>query len=354
MKKAAMEEPSKNPIIEKPQAHAGSTDLTDPFRALEDVQRATINILDDFEAEKIRLETLQVATMNLLEDFDDERRSLQLVQKATVNLLEDMNEERNKSTETQNALMNILEDMEVERTRTEQSKALVEAANKELEAFSYSVSHDLRAPLRAIGGFSEAIIEDYMPLLDDQGKRYLHFIAENANKMGQLIDDLLSFSRLGRQVMAATTVDLNALAELTIEELRDQTADREISFAVETVPPAYGDGPMLRQVLINLLSNAVKFTRTRKTAQIEFGYLPEAGKDAYYVRDNGVGFDMQYGDKLFGVFQRLHSVEEFEGTGVGLALVHRIITRHGGRVWAEGRVDRGATFYFSLPKGGAA
>lgn len=226
----------------------------------------------------------------------------------------------------------------------------MEAANKELEAFSYSVSHDLRAPLRAINGFAEAVIEDYLPLLDEQGKKYLHFIADNASQMGKLIDDLLSFSRLGRQEMTKSRVDLDALAEIIIDEFRSQAAGREVAFAINKVPPAYGDGSMLRQVLINLFSNAVKFTKPAEKAKVEFGYLPGAGKGAYYVKDNGVGFDMQYAGKLFGVFQRLHSVAEFEGTGVGLALVHRIITRHGGHVWAEGGVDQGATFYFTLPE----
>lgn len=296
------------------------------------------------------LEDAQRATLNVLEDFDDERRKYQLIQKATLNLLEDMDEERNKLGDTQRALLNMLEDIEVERIKVEGAKSLIESANKELEAFSYSVSHDLRAPLRAISGFSQAVMEDYAPRLDDEGKRYLGLIQENAHRMGRLIDDLLTFSRLGRQQMSESEIDMEALAKSVFDELRAQEPDRKIKFTIRSAPPVFGDAPMIRQVLANLLSNAVKFTRTREKASIEFGYFPELGEGAYYVKDNGVGFDMQYVGKLFGVFQRLHSISEFEGTGVGLALVNRIVARHGGRAWAEGKVNQGATLYFTLPQ----
>ncbi len=328
-----------------------ATNLRERLATLEETQRATLNILEDFDEEKAKLHRLQQATMNLLEDFDEERQNFQRVQKATLNLLEDMNEERAKLNETQRALMNILEDVEVERVKAEQARALLEAVNRELEAFSYSVSHDLRAPLRAISGFAQAVVEDYTPRLDDEGKRFLGLIQDNAHRMGQLIDDLLTFSRLGRQQLMETLIDLEVLARAIFEELAAQTPERKIQFVVHSVPPALGDKAMLRQVLVNLLSNAIKFTRPRAEAVIEFGYAQEHGQGAYYVRDNGVGFDMQYVGKLFGVFQRLHAVAEFEGTGVGLAIVFRIVTRHGGRVWAQGQVDRGATFYFTLPEG---
>jgi len=346
----------------------------------EETQRATLNILEDFDEERAKLKQIQQATMNLLEDFDEERSNLQEVQKATLNLLEDMNEERNRLDETQRALLNMLEDIEVERAKAEQSKSLLESVNQELEAFSYSVSHDLRAPLRAISGFAQAVVEDYEPRLDDEGKRYLGLIQANSHKMGQLIDDLLAFSRLGRQQLIATKIDMDALAKSVFEELLTQSPTRAIHFITRTTPAAYGDKAMIRQVLTNLLANAVKFTRTRSEALIEFGNLPDAhafrqdekndgviepgapvaeegetaepilsGGGIYFVKDNGVGFDMHYVSKLFGVFQRLHDVTEFEGTGVGLALVSRIITRHGGRVWATGKEDQGATFYFTLP-----
>ena len=327
-----------------------SIDISDRFVALEETQRATLNILDDFDEEKNKLKLLQQATMNLLEDMNEERNNFQLIQKATLNLLEDMNEERNKQAETQNALMNILEDIEVERTKTEQARTLLESVNKELEAFSYSVSHDLQAPLRAISGFSEAVLEDYASRLDDQGSRYLGLIQESAHKMARLIDDLLSFSRLGRQQMKEADIDMEALARSVFEELTAQTPGRKIELTIHPVPPVFGDRAMIRQVLVNLFSNAVKFTRSREKAAIEFGYISESDSGSYFIKDNGVGFDMQFAGKLFGVFQRLHTVAEFEGTGVGLALVQRIIIRHGGHVWAQSRLNEGATFYFSLPQ----
>lgn len=301
--------------------------------------------------EQGEMHMLLQAMMNMLEDFDEDRRSSQLTHRAALNILEDMFEERIKLSDTQKALMNILEDIEIERTKAGQANALLEAANRELEAFSYSVSHDLRAPLRAISGFSQAVIEDCAPRLDDQGRKYLNLIQENAHRMGQLIDDLLTFSRLGRQQMTMTQVDITSLARSVLEELVSLDPGRKIRYTVRPAPVVHADSSMMRQVLMNLFSNALKFTRTRDEALIEFGYLPEMDHGTYYIKDNGVGFDMRYVDKLFGVFQRLHSATEFEGTGVGLALVYRIISRHGGRISAQGIVNQGATFYFTLLEG---
>jgi len=277
--------------------------------------------------------------------------TLEETQRAILNMLDDMDEERTRLNATQQSLVNILEDVEAERAKAEQARALLEAVNRELEAFSYSVSHDLRAPLRAISGFAQAVMEDYAPRLDEEGRRYLGLIQDNAHQMGHLIDDLLTFSRLGRQQLMEHQVDLLTLAQAVFDELTAQTPGRNIQFVAHPVPLALGDKTMLRQVLVNLLSNAIKFTRPRTEALIEFGYTRQPDGGAYYVKDNGVGFDMQYVGKLFGVFQRLHSAAEFEGTGVGLAIVYRIVTRHGGRVWTIGQVDQGATFYFSLPEG---
>ncbi len=267
---------------------------------------------------------------------------------ATLNILEDFDEEKTKLDRAERALINILEDVEAQRSQSEHSKNLLELVNKELEAFSYSVSHDLRAPLRAIFGFAQAIEEDYGARLDEEGKRYLNLVKDNAEKMGQLIDDLLTFSRIGRRQMQKTQFDINNLAKKVYEELVSEEGDRDIEFKTTIMPLAYGDESLVRQVLVNLLSNAIKFSRPMKKAVIEFGYSPKS--EAYYVKDNGVGFDMRYVSKLFGVFQRLHSAEEFEGTGVGLALVNRIVTRHGGQAWAKGELDKGATFFFTLPK----
>ncbi|MBI3244814.1 MAG: PAS domain S-box protein [Chloroflexi bacterium] len=236
---------------------------------------------------------------------------------------------------------------ELER-RVEERTAQLEAANKELEAFSYSVSHDLRAPLRAIDGFSRILLEDFAPQLSPEAQRYARLVTDNARRMGRLIDDLLAFSRLSRQPVQKQTVALNELAQQTIDDLRLDYQGRQVEFVVGDLPPAQGDPPLLKQVVVNLLSNAIKFTRQREAARIEIGSCREDGETVYFVKDNGVGFDMKYAHKLFGVFQRLHRAEDYEGTGVGLAIVQRIIQRHGGRVWAEAGLDEGATFYFTI------
>jgi signal transduction histidine kinase len=228
--------------------------------------------------------------------------------------------------------------------RTEQ----LEAVNKELEAFTYSVSHDLRAPLRGMSGFARVLEEDYGDRLDEDGRRYLEIIKSNAAQMGQLIDDLLALSRLGRQPLRATTL---AMEPLVREAFRQATADdpnAPIEFSVEALPDCRGDSNLMRQVLINLLSNAVKFSRHATPPRIHVGAKRENGEVVFFIRDNGAGFDPRYAGKLFGVFQRLHGPEEFAGTGVGLAIVKRVIDRHGGRVWAEGETGKGATFYFTL------
>jgi signal transduction histidine kinase/HAMP domain-containing protein len=227
--------------------------------------------------------------------------------------------------------------------------AQLEAANKELESFSYSVSHDLRAPLRAIEGFSNILLKDYVDKLDDEGKRFLNVIQNNAQKMEELINDLLALSRLGRKEIELSDIDMEKLAKTMFEELNLETDKVRVQFNVKPLPPVRGDQGMIRQVFANLLQNATKFTRLKEDAAIEVGGYREDSHNVYYVKDNGAGFDMRYKDKLFGVFQRLHSGEEFEGTGIGLAIVQRIINRHGGRIWAEGKVNEGATFYFALP-----
>jgi len=229
--------------------------------------------------------------------------------------------------------------------------AKLEAANQELESFSYSVSHDLRSPLRHIEGYVAMLIEDAEGKLSAEAQRYLKVIVEASRHMSELIDDLLAFSRMGRAEMRETRVELHALAQEAIRDLEMATRGRNIGWTIAPLPAVTGDRAMLKQALANLLGNAVKYTRPRDPAQIEMGCAGEEdGRAILFVRDNGVGFDMQYADKLFGVFQRLHRADEFEGTGIDLASVRRIIARHGGRVWAEGEAGRGATFYFSLPK----
>jgi light-regulated signal transduction histidine kinase (bacteriophytochrome) len=235
--------------------------------------------------------------------------------------------------------------------RVAERTAQLEAANKELEAFSYSVSHDLRAPLRAIAGFSQILLEEYPAQLDSEGQRYLKIIGENTKKMGQLIDDLLTFSRISRQGAERSHLDLTSLARSVADELQAAEPERSVTLKIYDLPCVQGDRALLRQVFVNLLANAWKFTRPEPHPVIEVGSRLEGDQAMIYVKDNGAGFDMQYAHKLFGVFQRLHRTEEFEGTGVGLAIVQRVIDRHGGRIWAESQVGGGATFYFTLPHG---
>ncbi len=228
--------------------------------------------------------------------------------------------------------------------------AELEAANKELEAFAYSVSHDLRAPLRHIDGYMELLQQSLSGPLDERSRHYMATISDSAKHMGQLIDNLLAFSRMGRNELSKTPVDLGVLVEEIIQELEPETQGRIVCWRVSELPNVTGDQAMLRQALVNLLANALKFSRGRAQADIEIGCQVGKKETIIFIRDNGVGFDMAYADKLFGVFQRLHRADEFEGTGIGLANVRRIINRHGGRVWAEGQIDKGATFYFSLPQ----
>lgn len=221
---------------------------------------------------------------------------------------------------------------------------------EELEGFTYSVSHDMRAPVRAIDGFTRILIEEYAERLDEEGRRLLAIVRQNTEKMGELIDGLLALSRLGREKILFTDIDMTQLAEGAFEEQKATGAGgRKLDFKISKLPRAYGDKRLITQVFQNLLANAIKFTRKLDEATIEVGSEQATGENIYYVRDNGVGFDMQHARKLFGTFQRLHGADEFEGTGIGLATVQRIIARHGGRVWAEARLNDGATFFFSLP-----
>jgi len=223
-------------------------------------------------------------------------------------------------------------------------------AHAELEAFSYSVSHDLRAPLRAISGYAQALLEDHGPSLNAEGQRMLHVVRDSATRMGQLIDGLLAFSRLGRQALTRTPLDMTSIVHSVVEELRiaEQGRTPPPEVVIGTLPATTGDATLVRQVFANLLGNAFKFSAQREAARVEVGAGEEGGEAVYFVRDNGAGFDMRYADKLFAVFTRLHGAE-FAGTGIGLALVHRIVQRHGGRIWANSVPNAGATFYFTLP-----
>jgi light-regulated signal transduction histidine kinase (bacteriophytochrome) len=236
--------------------------------------------------------------------------------------------------------------------RVNERTAQLEAANKELESFSYSISHDLRAPLRAIDGFSSLIQDEYANQLPQDGIEMLHKVRLSAGRMNQLIDDLLRFSRFNRQPLNILLVQPLDIVQKALEIFRNEREGRQVEIVIGDMPACQADPSLLMQVWINLISNALKYSRKRTVAHIEMGCQPgEKEQHVYYIHDDGTGFDMQYADKLFGVFQRLHSESEFEGTGVGLALVQRIVSRHGGRIWADSEVDKGSTFYFTLGEG---
>jgi light-regulated signal transduction histidine kinase (bacteriophytochrome) len=324
---------------------------------------------DAYAGEHGFLDATQKALLNILEDATEERATLSETQRAMINILDDAAEERGRLVDVQRALLNILDDFEREQQKTERmntelrdevavrsraekalrhSKAATEAANKELEAFSYSVAHDLRAPLRSIDGFSLALIEDCAEDLQAEGKTYLGHVRDSAQHMSRLIDGLLSLSRLGRTAMHLERIDLVSVARAVFERLRRNDPDRSVELAIPAEMFVVADARLLEIVLENLLGNAWKFTNRLANAHLEVGRLPRAGPLIFFVRDDGAGFDMAYAGKLFAVFQRLHTPSEFDGTGIGLANVERIIHRHGGRIWGESEVGRGATFFFTL------
>jgi hypothetical protein len=241
-----------------------------------------------------------------------------------------------------------MENADLER-RVRERSAELEAANKELDAFAFSVSHDLRAPLRAVVGFASILAQDHMASLPADARDLVEHLVKAGQQGEQLVEDLLRFSRLGRQSLSKQQTDVARMVRDVVDGIRREQPDRSIEVIVHDLPSVYADPALLRQVFENLLSNAFKFTRARRIAHVEIGQQVVDGESAFFVRDNGAGFDMRYATRLFGVFQRLHTQEEFAGTGVGLCLVQRIVQRHGGRIWAEAAVDAGATFYFTLP-----
>jgi PAS domain S-box-containing protein len=262
--------------------------------------------------------------------------------KVLVSVQEDITDRKNAEFQ----IKKLNEELEV---RVIQRTELLEAANKELEAFSYSVSHDLRAPLRSVHGFTKILLEDYEASLDEEGKRICGIISSSATQMGALIDDLLSFSRIGRSSLHPSEIDMKKMAKLIFEKMTSPTERKRIKMNIGRLSKAFGDVTLFGQVWTNLISNAIKYTSKNDISEINIGSKVDEKMITYFIKDNGVGFDMQYAHKLFGVFQRLHSEAEFEGNGVGLAIIQRIVLRHGGKVWAEGEVGKGATFYFSLP-----
>ncbi|SKB55375.1 His Kinase A (phospho-acceptor) domain-containing protein [Salegentibacter holothuriorum] len=290
---------------------------------------------------------LELSEQTLLA-IDKQKNELALkLAKAVRELSVEIEEKEKNVTE----LAKVNEQLAFEIKEKEKRTTELEAVNKELEAFSYSVSHDLRAPLRAIAGFSEVLSADYNEELDEDAKLYFSEIIRNVKKMGDLIDNLLDFSRLSKQNFFRVSVNVEEIIRDLITDQNEMESEREVSVEVKSLPVIKGDKNMLKQLFFNIISNAFKYTGKRKDAVIEIGSYLEANQQVYYVKDNGAGFDSRYYNKLFGVFQRLHSSNEFEGTGVGLAIVQKIVSKHDGRVWADGKVGEGACFYIALPTG---
>jgi light-regulated signal transduction histidine kinase (bacteriophytochrome) len=324
--------------------------VQDP-RALAEAQgyaRAMLNILEDSTAETERLGQSQRAMLNILQDVGAEAERLANSQRAILNILDDVDIERRKVAQANVSLLQQVAERELAVDALRVAHTEAQTANQELEAFSYSVAHDLRAPLRSIEGFSQALIEDYDDKLDDGGRLYLKYVREAALHMARLINDLLGLARIGRTELVKSPTDLAVIFRATAEMLRRGQPDRQVELIAPAAMPVFGDPRLLAVVMENLLGNAWKFTAKSDHAWIELGQRVQDGRGVYFVRDNGVGFDMAYSPKLFAVFQRLHTVGEFEGLGIGLATVQRVILRHGGGIWAEGEVGRGATFYFTL------
>jgi signal transduction histidine kinase len=286
----------------------------------------------------------------LTKPFSQEELRVRVVSLLQKRRLQKEISDRNQRLEEQTQVL-AQKNAEIEAARRvlEAKAEALARSNVDLSAFSYSVSHDLQAPLRAIEGFAGILVEEHAGRMDPDGLQYLDVIRRNIKQMNQLIEDLLNFSRLGQQNLTAQAVDMDGLARSVVDELKFAMPHRTPHVTVHSLAPALGDRALLYQVWLNLISNAVKYTRPRSIPLIEVGGNQEGNHNRYYVKDNGVGFDMRFADQLFKVFQRLHSAKEFEGTGVGLALVERLIHRHGGRVWAEGKLNEGATFYFTLP-----
>jgi light-regulated signal transduction histidine kinase (bacteriophytochrome) len=300
-----------------------------------------------------------LATLSLLEDFVEERQQLKDTQLAVLNILEDATADRLRAEAAVNASISILEELSAAQAeigalnaelevRVDQRTAELVVANKNLEAFAYSVAHDLRSPLRALSGYSEALTEDYGDRLDDTGRWYADRIQAATERMGTLIDDLLLLAQVSRTDMNIEPVDLSAEVTALSAELHAREPGRVVRFVIAGGVRVTADRSLIRTVLANLVENAWKFTAKSEDATIEFGTIAADARVCCYVRDNGAGFDPAFTAKLFQPFQRLHAVSDFPGTGIGLASVQRIVERHGGRVWAEGAVDRGATFYFTL------
>ena len=334
-------------VLTARQKHNESGQFTGIFCVFRDVT-AQVKLYKLLDEQRENTEDLVIERTKKLKE---ESNKLEESRGALISLLEDVNETRLDLERANKQLEDEIQERQLKETEARHFSEQLKTINAELETFSYSVSHDLRAPLRHMSGFIGLLQKHAFESLDDKSRKYISIVHESSEKMGILIDNLLTFSRTGRAEIKKIKLDVNLMVKQVINELKPDIKEREVNWVIAKVPGVYADKILFQQVLVNLFSNALKFSRTRKQAIIEFGSLSEnKNKKVFFIRDNGVGFNPKYKDKLFGVFQRLHRNDEFGGTGIGLANVRRIITRHGGQIWAESKVGKGATFYFSLPK----
>ncbi len=320
-------------------------DVKDDRRRHAGAQKALLNILGDYSEESVRTRDAQKAALNILSDFGEERNRLRLAQRATLNILEDTEDERKQRAQAEARVRELNQELE---TRVEQRTTELSSANQELEAFVYATSHELRTPLRAIDGFAQAFVEDPQTQLGEEGQRNLRRIRDAAHRMGEMIDRIQALMQAAAHAVQWTPVDLSGLAASILADLRRSTAQRVVTAVIEPGLSASGDPKLLAIALSNLLGNAWKFTAAHRAARIEFGATTQQGERVFYVRDDGCGFNMIHAARLFAPFERLHGLAEFSGAGMGLSIVRRIVQRHGGRVWAEGAVEKGATLYFTL------